>query len=151
MENLRIGVGVGVLVMRNGKVLLGRRNTDPETADSELHAEGTWTMPGGKMHFGESFEEAGCRELEEETGLIAKQESLKVISLANDRVADAHFVTIGLLCESSLGEPEVKEPDEITEWGWFPIDKLPSPVFFCSEKILQRYLDGIFYSVKDNG
>ena len=37
-------------------------------------------------------------------------------------------------------EPEVKEPDEITEWRWFSLDNLPTPIFFPSEKILEKYL-----------
>ncbi|MCR4328738.1 MAG: NUDIX domain-containing protein [Patescibacteria group bacterium] len=146
MDKLKIGVGVGVMILREGKVLLGRRSENPNTADSELHGEGTWTMPGGKVDFGESFEDAAVRELEEETGIMAKKEDTKVISVANDRVSDAHFVTIGLLCENSSGEPEVREPDEITEWCWFSLDNLPSPIFFCSERVLARYRDGKFYS-----
>lgn len=49
--------------MNDGKVLLGQRHSDPEKADSALHGEGTWTMPGGKLHFGESFEEGATREV----------------------------------------------------------------------------------------
>ena len=36
---------------------------NPEKASSELHGEGTWTMPGGKMHFHEEFEDAAKREI----------------------------------------------------------------------------------------
>jgi len=63
----KIGVGFGVMILRDGKVLLGQRHFDAAKADSELHGEGTWTMPGGKMHFGESFEETCARETLEET------------------------------------------------------------------------------------
>lgn len=60
-SNKNLGVGFGVMILKNNKVLLGKRHIDPEKADSELHGEGTWTMPGGKSHFGESFEEASYR------------------------------------------------------------------------------------------
>ena len=56
-ENTNVGVGFGVMILREGKVLLGQRHVDPVKASSELHGEGTRTMPGGKMHFHESFEE----------------------------------------------------------------------------------------------
>lgn len=57
-ENNRVGVGFGVLIInKEGKILLGKRHEDPDKADSELHGEGTWTMPGGKMEFGEGIEE----------------------------------------------------------------------------------------------
>ena len=43
------------------------------------------------------------------------------------------------------GEPKVMEPDEITEWGWFDLNKLPKPLFFPSEKVLKNYFEGKFY------
>ena len=42
----KLGVGCGIMVLRDNKVLLGKRHDDPEKADSELYGEGTWTMPG---------------------------------------------------------------------------------------------------------
>lgn len=139
------GVGVGIMILKDGKVLLGKRHDLPEKALSELHGEGTWTMPGGKLEFGESFEEAAYREILEEANIKVNKEKLKLISVTNDVVGDAHFVTIGFLCEDFEGAPKVMEPDEITEWGWFPLDELPSPIFFPSEKILKNYLDKEIY------
>lgn len=131
-------VGIGIMILKDSKVLLGKRHEDPEKADSELHGEGTWTMPGGKIDFGESPEEAACREVMEETGIEAK--NLEVINISNDLSGEAHFITIGFLCRDFEGEPKVREPDEITEWKWFPLDALPSPVFFPSEKLLKAHL-----------
>jgi 8-oxo-dGTP diphosphatase len=146
MENKpKIGVGFGVMLLRDNKVLLGRRNENPETADSELHGEGTWTMTGGKLDFGESFEDGAFREVLEETGIRINKEKLKLVSVANDRVEDAHFITLGFFCDDFEGEAEVKEPLEITEWGWFPLDSLPKPIFFCSEELLKNYLDKVTY------
>ena len=145
-EDKRVGVGIGVMILKEGKVLLGKRHKDPQKADSELHGEGSWTMPGGKIHFGESFEEAACRETMEETGLKLEEKNLKFVSLSNDKVADAHFVTIGFLCEDFEGDCSVMEPDEITEWSWFDLDNLPSPIFFPSMKILENYKNGRIYA-----
>ena len=141
----KVGVGVGVMIFSDGKVLLGRRHQDPKKADSELHGEGTWTMPGGKLDFGESFEQCACREVFEETGIKLSEEKLKVISISNDIVEDAHFVTIGFFCDNFNGEPKVMEPDEIVKWKWFSLDNLPDKIFFPSKKILKNYLDGKFY------
>ena len=142
-ENNKIGVGFGVMLLKENKLLLGQRHSDPSKADSELHGEGTWTMPGGKMQFGESFEECGARELKEETGIDGK--NFQVISIANDKVPDAHFITIGLLCNDFDGDARVLEPDEITKWEWFPLDKLPFPLFFPSKNIIDNYLAGKVY------
>lgn len=139
----KIGVGVGIMIFREGKILLGKRHEDPEKATSLLRGAGTWTMPGGKLDFGESFEQGAIRETEEETGI--KLNELRLICVNNDQVEDAHFVTIGFFSENFIGEPRVCEPDKITERGWFDLDNLPSPIFFPSERILENFKEGIFY------
>jgi 8-oxo-dGTP diphosphatase len=132
-------VGVGIMLLRNNKVLLGKRHSDPAKADSELHGEGTWTMPGGKLEFGEKLVDAAYRETLEETGIKIDKEKLKIISITDDIIPDAHFVTIGFLCRDYSGEARVLEPDEIVEWRWFELDKLPSPIFGPSKKVLENF------------
>lgn len=141
----KIGVGFGVMIIKDNKILLGKRHDDPEKASSLLKGAGTWTMPGGKLHFSETFEEGAIREVLEETGMRVNKNNLKIISLTNDIVEDAHFVTIGLLCKEFYGEAKVMEPDEITEWGWFELNKLPKPIFFPSEKVLKNYFSKEIY------
>jgi len=140
----RVGAGIGVLLIRGVKVLLGKRHDDAVKASSALHGEGTWTLPGGKMEFHESLEEAGKREVLEETGIKIKK--IKVIGVSNDRVVDAHFITVHLKAEEFEGEARVMEPDEITEWRWFSFDELPKPMYKSSEKMLNNYKKGVFCS-----
>ena len=132
------GVGVGVMILRDERVLLGKRHEDPKKASSLLHGEGTWTVPGGKLHFQEGLREAATREVLEETGIKVK--NLEIISISNDIVFDNHFVTIGFLCREFEGQPKVMEPDEITKWQWFDLNNLPSPLFSPSERIIKNYL-----------
>jgi 8-oxo-dGTP diphosphatase len=135
-KDKKIGVGCGVMILKDGKILLGKRHEDKDKADSELHGEGTWTMPGGKMHFGESFFAVAAREVEEETGI--KINKIDLVSVANDIKEDAHFITLGFLCEDFSGEAKVMEPDEITEWRWFSLNALPQPMFFPSQKVINN-------------
>ncbi|MEK6945705.1 MAG: NUDIX domain-containing protein [Nanoarchaeota archaeon] len=139
----KIGAGVGVILLRNGKILLGKRHEDPTKADSALHGSGTWTMPGGKLDFHEKFEECGIREVKEETGINVTK--LKVICFNNDTTETAHFITAGLLVEEFEGDPKVMEPDEITEWKWFDLNNLPEKIYFPSGKVLRNYLANKFY------
>ncbi len=139
-----IGVGVGVMILKDNKILLGKRNEDPEKASSLLHGEGTWTMPGGKINFGEKLVEAAYREVLEETGIEINKDDLKNICVNDDIITDAHFVTIGYLCKNFDGKPKVMEPDEITEWKWFDLDELPLQIYFPSRKIIEQ-----FYKQKD--
>jgi len=139
----KIGVGFGVLFLRDGSVLLGKRHADPAKADSELHGAGTWTMPGGKLDFGETFENGAKREVKEETGIELVE--VKPLCVNNDRVEDAHFITLGMQAVKWEGEAQALEPDEIIEWRWFALDSLPEPLYFPSAEILENYRRKEFY------
>lgn len=142
---MKMGIGVGVIVLNEKKqILLGLRNEDEKKADSELHGEGTWTMPGGKLEYGESFEEAGIRETKEETDLDV--EEIEVFCMNNDLNQHAQFVTVGLIAKKYSGGVKIMEPDEIVDWKWFDLDNLPKNLFMPSRKCLQNYFDGKFYN-----
>lgn len=138
-------IGFGVMILRAGKVLLGRRNDDPEKAGSELHGEGTWTMPGGKLHFKEKLTDGAKREVYEETGIRIIKKKLRLISVADDFASDAHFVTIGFLYREKVGIPRVMEPNEITEWEWFSLTDLPKKVFPPSMEVIEAYKNKLTY------
>jgi 8-oxo-dGTP diphosphatase len=54
-------VGVGVVVWKDGRVLLIRRGKAP--------MDGRWSLPGGRQELGETVRETAVREVAEETGL----------------------------------------------------------------------------------
>lgn len=141
----KMGIGVGVMVLKERKVLLGQRHPDPQKAGSDLKGEGSWTMPGGKVDFGETLIEAAIRETKEETGISLNKEDLKLISLTDDIKDNVHFITAGFLCANCNQEPKIMEPDEITKWQWFDINNLPEPIFFPSQKVLNNFLSKTIY------
>jgi len=145
-EIKRPKVGCGVMVLKDGKVLLGKRHSDPKKASSDLHGEGTWTMPGGKLDFKETLIDGIYREAMEEAGIKINKNSLKVISVADEIVYDNHYVTVGFLCKDFDGEPKIMEPDEIAEWKWYSLDRLPENIFLPSAKIIRSYLDNKIYN-----
>ena len=115
-----VGIGVGVLVVREGKVLLGRRRGS--------HGAGTWSAPGGKLDYGESIEHCARRELAEETGLELGPAELGPYT--NDVFTDGpHYVTALVIARGAMGEPRVMEPDKCEGWAWFAWDQLPAPLF----------------------
>lgn len=139
-----IGAGCGVMVFNEcNQLLLGLRNDNVALADSELHEEGTWTMPGGNIEYGETFEEAGAREAKEETGIIVKD--LKVFCVQTDKNEYAHYISVGMIARSFEGVPEALEPNEIVEWRWFDLDKLPKNIFSPSKKTIDCFLNHKFY------
>jgi len=132
------GVGVCMVIVKDNKVLMGKRHNDPEKADSELQGQGTWTIPGGKLDFKEDIVVAAKREAKEECGIDVYD--IELVSLTNDIKGDRHFVTIGFRAKEFSGEPQVLEPDEITEWKWFEFNNLPQPMFFPAEKAIKNFL-----------
>jgi len=145
-EKQRPKVGVGIMVLKGGKVLLGERNDDAKKASSDLHGEGTWTMPGGKLDFKETLSEGAGREVLEETNIKIDKEKLEVISVSDEIVFDNHYVTIGFLCKEFVGEEKAMEPEEIAEWRWYNLDSLPEKVYPPSLKVIKAYLSKKIYN-----
>ena len=133
MENNKPMVGVGVIIRKENKVLLGKRKNS--------HGDGTWSFPGGHLEFGESIENCGKREVEEETGLIVTK--FKKLGFTNDVFSEnnKHYITLFLITDWEQGEPELKEPDRCEEWKWVSWDNLPRPLFLPVENLLKENLN----------
>ena len=140
---MKPGVGIGVMILKDNKILLGLRNPDKVKASSELQGQGTWTMPGGKVDFMETLEEAAKRELKEETDLDAKK--LELLCVNDDMTETAHYVTIGFIAKEYSGEIKTMEPETILRWEWFDLDKIPENMYGPSKKCIEKYKEGIIY------
>ena len=114
---MKPGVGVGVMILKDNKVLLGLRNPNKEKASSELNGQGTWTMPGGKVEFMEKLVDAAKRELEEETSLKATK--IEFLCISDDMTDTAHYVTAVFKVSDYSGIVKTMEPETILEWKWF--------------------------------
>jgi 8-oxo-dGTP diphosphatase len=91
-------VGVGAIVVQDGRVLLVRRGGEP--------LKGHWTLPGGVLEIGESLADGVAREVREETGLeveaIELVEVLDRIHREEGRVR-YHYVIADYLCRVTGG------------------------------------------------
>jgi len=128
-------VGVGAMIIRAGKVLLGRRKG--------AHGAGTYAWCGGHLEFGETLEACASREVREETGLEVV--SLKLLCVSNIIAYGHHYIDFEFLTEVASGEPQIIEPDRIEGWAWYGLDELPSPLFKAGELALESYRTGRFY------
>ena len=98
----RTQVGVGVLVFRHGRVLLGQRLGS--------HGAGSWAPPGGHLEFGESVESCARREVMEETGLTLGALQRGPYTVDAFPEVGRHDVTLFVVALESFGDPERREP-----------------------------------------
>lgn len=140
---MKPGVGVGVMIIKENKILLGLRSPDKIKASSELQGQGTWTMPGGKVELMEKLVDAAKRELEEETSLKATK--LDFLCISDDMTDTAHYVTVGFIARNYTGEVKAMEPETILEWRWFDLNDLPNNLYKPSQKCIEKYKEGIIY------
>ena len=104
-------VGVGAVVVQDGRVLLVRRGTEP--------LKGHWTLPGGLLEVGEALTAGVIREVREETGLevepIELIELLDRIHREGDRVR-YHYVIADYLCRVTGGELRAASDADAVRW-----------------------------------
>ncbi len=104
-------VGVGAVVVHDGRVLLVRRGNEP--------LKGHWTLPGGMLEVGEALTVGTIREVREETGLSV--EPIELIELI-DRIhreggrVRYHYVIADYLCHVTGGELRAASDADAVRW-----------------------------------
>jgi 8-oxo-dGTP diphosphatase len=126
----RPSVGVGVIVIKDGRVLLGKRKGS--------HGHNSWSFPGGHLEFGESVEDCARREVLEETGVSIA--NIRLGPYTNDIFAaeHKHYATLYAGADYASGELQVMEPRKCGAWEWFEWGNLPQPLFIPVQNLLQR-------------
>ena len=127
------GDGVGAIIIRDGRLLLGLRQG--------AHGSGTWCLPGGHVEPGEAISSAAARETLEETGLRIRLRDDPVDGVymyvpEKRRLYRDHFVVA-----DADGPARVMEPDKCAGWRDWPLNNLPANLFGPLAEALRRGLD----------
>jgi ADP-ribose pyrophosphatase YjhB (NUDIX family) len=102
-------LAVSAAIFREDKILLVRRAHPP--------AKGIYTLPGGRVEFGESLHEALQREIDEETGL-----TIEILGLAGWREAlppaggGGHYVILPFAARWRGGEIRLNAELDDAQW-----------------------------------
>ncbi|WOI54733.1 NUDIX hydrolase [Parvularcula sp. LCG005] len=111
-QGQRVIAAVGAVIFKDDKVLLVRRGRPP--------FQGHWSIPGGKLDFGEALAEGLAREVREETGVVIDIVGLiDVYEALPQRPDDRHFVMIDYACRWISGE--VVAGDDAMEAAFVPV------------------------------
>lgn len=134
-------VGVTVLVLKDGKFLLGQRMHD-------MIASGQFQTPGGHLELGESIFECAHREIKEEVDI--EVENLRFACVCNvTEFPPHHYVMICLIADWKSGEPRNCEEDRCLSWNWYSADNLPTPLTPASSSSISAYQSGQLLFDKD--
>jgi 8-oxo-dGTP diphosphatase len=131
------GVGVIVIKKEDDKeyVMLHQRKGE--------HGSGYWGSGGGHLELGESLMGGALWELKEEGGEALVVDNVKFLGVMNfTQFKPKHYVDISFVADWVSGEPTNSAPEETTDWHWFELDKLPSPLFPPVEKYLEALKTG---------
>ncbi|ACP34244.1 NUDIX hydrolase [Sulfolobus islandicus L.S.2.15] len=124
-------VAVGCLIVEENKVLLVKRKNPPNA--------GLWAIPGGKVEYGETLEDALKREMREETGLeVAVSNIISIVQVINEGY---HYVILDFECKPIGGK--LRASSDASEVEYIPFNKLKDiPTTKTTYDMLIMYFKG---------
>lgn len=96
----------GIVVWKDDQVLLIQRGREP--------LKGQWSIPGGKIEYGETSRDTALRELKEETGVEA--EIIDLIDVVDSFDGGRHFLLVDYVARWVSGQPVASDDAEAAEF-----------------------------------
>jgi ADP-ribose pyrophosphatase YjhB (NUDIX family) len=119
-------VGIGIVIVNDGKIVLAKRGNEP--------GKGKWSIPGGLVELGESITNAVIREAKEETSLNVADPKLvdvvDTVSLDAENKIMYHYVIVDYFVKVKDGV--LKADSDADELHWVPFEEVENYVLTSS-------------------
>jgi 8-oxo-dGTP diphosphatase len=127
-------IAVGVMVYRQGRVLLGERVSD-------THQGGKYSFPGGHVEMFESLEVAARRELREECGTAMLTGAFEFVDIIDTQYPSEgkHYFVAMFRTPWLQGLPWNEEPEKCRGWSWYHWNSMPQPLIQGVRKLYDEY------------
>lgn len=119
-DRQHFNIAVFVLVRNDaGEYLLQQRQ-------NTSYMNGAWDFSGsGHLERGETIKRCAIREIEEESGLVVDESSLKLAQVLQHDVGDWPYIDFLFVASAHSGDLATQEPDKIANLQWFSPDAFP--------------------------
>lgn len=130
MEQQSPKVGIGVIIRKKGKVLLGKRKND--------HGKGSRSLTLWHLEFKEGIEDYAKKITFQETGISIKD--IRICGCTNDvfEWADEHYTTVFVICDYDKWEIDNESSEKFETWDWFDWNELPEPLFLPVQNLIKQ-------------
>ncbi|HEU5001882.1 MAG TPA: NUDIX hydrolase [Actinomycetota bacterium] len=123
-------VAVGAVAVRGGSILLIRRGQPP--------SEGRWSLPGGRVEWGESLAGALAREVLEETGIEVAVGALAGV-VERRYLPEFHYVILDYHVTAAGGAP--RPGGDVTDARWVPLAELELGAVSLADRLVEALRD----------
>jgi 8-oxo-dGTP diphosphatase len=124
---------VAVFIEHDGKILMGERIYNTATLGVSQ-----WSLPGGKMDYGETPEETAIRETKEECGLDIGNLQFLTYKTETYPSFGKHFLCLYFKAQAKSYIPINMEPKKIAQWKW--VDAPPENSFGKSMEVFEKFV-----------
>jgi len=137
-ERYTLRAAVYLLLIKDGKILLGRRT-------NTSWRNGQYSLIAGHLDPDESIQTAMIRETKEEAGIAIKRSDLKFVHVMH-HVENEAYIDFFFTADAWQGDPHICEPEKCDNMQWFDFDALPDKLVPNVREVIALYRQGTYFS-----